>query len=89
MSDGKARRGFASMTPERRREIASLGGKSAQAQGKAHRWDSEEAQAAGRKGGRAMVESRGSEYMREIGTKGGRAKAGSARRVAGGTDAEG
>lgn len=45
-------RGFASMTPERRREIASLGGKSAHAKGNAHEWTSEEARAAGRKGGK-------------------------------------
>ncbi len=45
------RRGFASMSPDRRREIASLGGHCAQECGRAHTWSSEEAQAAGRKGG--------------------------------------
>jgi uncharacterized protein len=44
-------RGFASMSPEKKREIASKGGKAAHAQGTAHKWTSEEAQAAGRKGG--------------------------------------
>jgi len=44
-------RGFASMTPEQQREIASKGGKAVQALRKAHKWTSEEAQAAGRKGG--------------------------------------
>ena len=45
-------RGFASQTPERRREIASMGGKRAHQLGKAHRWTPEEARAAGRLGGR-------------------------------------
>jgi general stress protein YciG len=44
-------RGFASMSSEKKREIASKGGKAAHAQGTAHKWTSEEAQAAGRKGG--------------------------------------
>lgn len=40
------------MTPERRREIASRGGISAHAQGKAHTWKvGADAKAAGRKGG--------------------------------------
>jgi uncharacterized protein len=44
-------RGFASMSSEKKREIASKGGKAAHALGTAHKWTSEEAQAAGRKGG--------------------------------------
>lgn len=44
-------RGFASMTTEKKREIASKGGRAAHALGTAHKWTSEEAQAAGRKGG--------------------------------------
>lgn len=44
-------RGFASMSNEKKREIASLGGKAAHAMGTAHTWTSQEAQAAGRKGG--------------------------------------
>ena len=48
----KTRRyGFQGMPPEKIREIASLGGKTSQASGRAHRWTSEEAKAAGRKGG--------------------------------------
>lgn len=43
--------GFALMTPERRRELASRGGKKAQADGSAHQWTSSEARDAGRKGG--------------------------------------
>jgi uncharacterized protein len=45
------KRGFASMSAEKKREIASKGGKAAHAMGTAHTWTSEEAQAAGRKGG--------------------------------------
>lgn len=44
-------RGFASMSPEKKREIARKGGKAAHAQGRAHKWTSEEARVAGRKGG--------------------------------------
>lgn len=46
-----SRRGFASMTPERRREIARMGGKAAHESGAAHQWNSAEAKDAGRKGG--------------------------------------
>ena len=47
----KERRGFASMSPEKQREIASKGGKAAHQKGTAHEWTSEEAREAGRKGG--------------------------------------
>lgn len=40
-------RGFASMDPERQREIASEGGKAAHASGNAHEFTSEEARKAG------------------------------------------
>jgi general stress protein YciG len=46
-------RGFALLTPERRKAIASRGGKAAHANGTAHEWDHFEAKAAGRIGGRA------------------------------------
>ncbi len=39
------------MSKEKRRAIASLGGKAVHAKGKAHAWTHEEAQIAGRKGG--------------------------------------
>lgn len=45
----KPHQGFQTMTPERRREIAAMGGRAAQARGTAHRYDSEEAREAGRK----------------------------------------
>lgn len=41
-------RGFASMDPEKQREIASKGGKAAHEKGTAHEFDSEEAREAGR-----------------------------------------
>jgi uncharacterized protein len=53
MMNKKSRRGFASMSPEKRRHIAGLGGTSAHARGTAHQWTSEEAREAGRKGGLA------------------------------------
>lgn len=48
---GIANRGFASMTPERRSEIARMGAEQAKANGTAHRWTSAEAAEAGRRGG--------------------------------------
>lgn len=45
------RRGFAGMSPEKRREIARLGGRMAHLKGVGHQWNAEEAAAAGRKGG--------------------------------------
>ncbi|HLV97365.1 MAG TPA: KGG domain-containing protein [Ktedonobacterales bacterium] len=46
-------RGFASMDPNKQREIASKGGRAAHVRGTAHEWTSAEARAAGRKGGSA------------------------------------
>lgn len=54
----KERRGFASMDRTRQRDIASKGGKTAHAMGKAHKWTTEEARAAGRKGGMAQHRNR-------------------------------
>lgn len=51
-------KGFATLTPERRREIASQGGKAAHALGKAHQFTPAEARAAGRKGGRSSARVR-------------------------------
>ena len=48
-----SRRGFASMDPERQRQIASRGGKAAHASGNAHQFNATEAREAGRKGGLA------------------------------------
>lgn len=46
-------RGFASMDPMKQKMIASKGGKAAHKKGTAHKWTSEEARLAGRRGGRA------------------------------------
>ncbi|QNM97952.1 KGG domain-containing protein [Chitinimonas koreensis] len=67
--DNRSRRGFASMDPERQREIASKGGQAAHERGTAHEFDSAEARAAGRKGGEAVSGDRA--HMAEIGRKGG------------------
>ena len=64
-----SKRGFAAMDPEKQRAIASMGGKAAHAKGTAHQFTSEEARAAGRKGGAAV--SRDRKHMAEIGRKGG------------------
>lgn len=55
----KERRGFASMSPERQREIASKGGRAAHEKGTAHEWSADEARAAGRKGGQISRGGRG------------------------------
>lgn len=47
----KGRRGLASMSPEKVREIASMGGRAAHEKGTAHEWTSEEARRVGRLGG--------------------------------------
>lgn len=48
-----SRRGFASMNPDKQRLIASKGGKAAHKKGTAHKWTSQEARLAGKKGGLA------------------------------------
>jgi general stress protein YciG len=58
-TERKERRGFASMSPERQREIASKGGRAAHAKGTAHEWSPEEARSAGRKGGQVSRGGRG------------------------------
>jgi uncharacterized protein len=55
----KERRGFASMSAEKQREIASKGGRAAHQKGTAHEWTSEEARSAGRKGGQISRGGRG------------------------------
>jgi general stress protein YciG len=46
-------RGFAAVSAEQRREISSMGGRAVQAKGTGHKFNHEEAVAAGRKGGRS------------------------------------
>ncbi|HLL90340.1 MAG TPA: KGG domain-containing protein [Tepidisphaeraceae bacterium] len=70
----KQNRGFASMDRERQREIARKGGRAAHEKGTAHQFTSDEARAAGRKGGeRVSVDRR---HMAEIGRLGGKSSAG-------------
>ena len=68
-STPRSNRGFASMDRDKQREIASRGGKAAHAQGRAHEFTTDEARAAGRKGGEAV--SRDREHMAMIGREGG------------------
>jgi general stress protein YciG len=53
----RAKRGFAVMDPTRVREIASMGGRTAHANGRAHEFTSEEARAAGKKRHQRRAES--------------------------------
>ncbi|MES2319498.1 MAG: KGG domain-containing protein [Pseudomonadota bacterium] len=69
---GTSNRGFASMDPERQREIASEGGKAAHEKGTAHEFTSEEARRAGSMshGNRQSDQSRsGSESGKQSGNK--------------------
>ncbi|KYF73128.1 KGG domain-containing protein [Sorangium cellulosum] len=70
MSESK--RGFAAMNAEQQRQIASQGGKAAHEKGTAHEFTSEEARAAGRKGGEVVSQNR--EHMATIGRKGAEAR---------------
>lgn len=58
-------RGFASMTEEKKRAIASMGGKAAHKLGVAHKFDSDEAREAGRKGGAKSRRGPGKKRERE------------------------
>lgn len=66
------KRGFASMSEQKQREIASKGGKAAHEKGTAHEFTPEEARQAGKKGGEAVSKDR--EHMSEIGRKGGESR---------------
>ena len=75
-SERKERRGFASMSPEKQREIASKGGRAAHQKGTAHEWTSEEARSAGRKGGQIsrggrgrLVETQSAENPNDMGSE--------------------
>lgn len=60
----KKKKGFAALSPERRLEIAKSGGRAAHASGNAHRFTSEEARLAGKKGGTLISADR--EHMSRI-----------------------
>ncbi len=74
VEEPKKRRGFATLSPERRKEIASMGGVEAHARGTAHKFKpgADETTNAGRKGGISI--SRDLEHMAEIGRRGGNAR---------------
>ena len=55
-----AKRGFAAMSPETQRRIASEGGRASHESGRAHKWTTESARDAGRKGGQARTTAAGS-----------------------------
>ena len=65
----RSARGFAAMSPERQKQIASEGGRAANKLGVAHEWNSDEARKAGKKGGQIVSQNR--EHMSEIGRRGG------------------
>lgn len=73
-------RGFAAMTPERHKEIASTGGKAAHRLGVAHKFTKEQASAAGKKGGRKIASIPG--HMAALGRKGAKARQGPTVRAA-------
>lgn len=60
------------MEESKQREIASRGGRTAHAQGTAHKFSPEEAREAGRKGGKAVSGDRS--HMARIGRRGGQAR---------------
>ena len=62
------------MNSERQREIARKGGRAAHVKGTAHQFTSDEARAAGRKGGERVSQDRS--HMAAIGRMGGRSSAG-------------
>ncbi len=69
----KRPRGFAAMDPVRLREIASRGGRIGHARRSSNEFTHDQAVAAGRKGGLKVSQDR--KHMKEIGRKGGAAKA--------------
>lgn len=68
----KSNRGFAAMDAARKREIAGQGGRAAHALGCAHKFTTDEAREAGKKGGKAVSADR--EHMGQIGRLGGIAR---------------
>lgn len=74
-----AKRGFASMTPEQRRKIASMGGKAVPAEKRSFSRDKALAVRSGQKGGKAVKAedrtfTRDRELASQCGRKGGQAK---------------
>jgi general stress protein YciG len=82
----KQRRGFAMMDPDTLRAVCSQGGQTAHALGRAHRFNTEKASQAGKKGGATVSADRS--HMAEIGSRGGKAKKGFRERQAARCQAE-
>ena len=80
---GSSNRGFASMDPDRQREIASQGGKAAHAKGTAHEFTSEEARRAGSLSHGNRQSASASDMVRTSSTAGNRQSAGSGSRSGG------
>lgn len=66
-------KGFAALSPEKRKELASRGGKAVHKQGVGHEFTKEEAKAAGRKGGSKTKQLYGPDHYARMGKKGGKA----------------
>ena len=78
MSETKKPRGFACLTPEQHRAIASKGGQTSHRKGTANKFTHEKASEAGKKGGAHWKDD--PEHMRTIGARGGRAGKGCRKR---------
>ncbi len=74
MQTNTRNRGFASMDAQKQKEIARKGGRAAHVKGTAHEFTSEEARAAGKKGGERVSLDRN--HMSRIGRLGGKSSAG-------------
>jgi len=68
----KKKSGFAALSADKQRAIASKGGKAAHAHGRAHEFTKDEARVAGRKGGETV--SRDRDHMAAIGRMGGKGR---------------
>lgn len=86
-SPGTRSRGFASMNTEKQREIARKGGRAAHEKGTAHEFTTDEARAAGRKGGERVSANR--EHMSRIGRLGGKMSAGRRQGTSGSSEQSG
>lgn len=64
-AEGNKRKGFATFSPEKRREVASRGGKAAHMRGTAHEWTHDEAVRAGQLGAKRKRERREQEAVRK------------------------
>lgn len=85
MTNEKKARGFAAMDPEKLSEISRKGGKAAHEAGTAHEFTTDEAKAAGRKGGVSVSKKPG--HMAAIGRKGGKMRSRPAKKAKASKDA--